>query len=124
MILPKSAVQDVKVWLRVNTDFLFQLLSSIQHDSGDIFEYLTSEGIFTRLRVGGRWIVRLGDNNELHGFDSFTHAFIFYRRYQRRHGISPKVYVDGGHTVEESGELIADLPTVVELDKFDQYLSL
>jgi hypothetical protein len=114
MIAPNATV-DSKAWLRVNTDFLFELLSSIQKDEGDVFDYLVRQKIFFRLRIGGKWIVMI--DSKPHGFDSFTHGFVFYRRYQKAQKMSHFTYL-----YENTREF--GLPQKVDLSQFDSYLAL
>lgn len=114
MILCNGRTIDHQIWLRVNTDFMFELVCAIEPDKGDVFSYLVHEKkVISRLRVGGRWLVHLPE--QTHGFDSFTHAFVFYRRYQKQRNIAPIQLI-----YSTTNEYV--LPRKVDLSAYDSLL--
>lgn len=113
LIAPPANVHR-KAWKRVNTDFLFELLSSIEYENGDVFDYVVRHGIFTCLRINRKWLIHI--NDQIHGFESFTHAFIFYRRYCIKQNIQAVNYLFGD---TEDG-----LPKKVDLSQYDTILKI
>ncbi len=89
-----------EIWLRVNTDFLFELASSM-NEEGDVVSYLIHNGIIVRIRALGKWRY----NNRY--FDSFTHAFAYMREIEQHK--DPKVVIFNQDI----------LPVTIDLSIFD-----
>ncbi len=108
-MLADHATVPSAAWKRVNTDFLFWLASSVSIDKGDVWEFLTSQRIIRQQRLARKWIVE-----DAHGFDSFTHAFIFLRKRQRAQNIPHVVYLEPPNHASR-------LPEDIDLSQFDEH---
>ena len=117
MFMAKGTIEETNVNRRVYTDFLFKYAASGDFEKGDIYHYLTTSGIITRLQITREWILRVSNPDIFFCFPSFAHAFLFMRIRQRAVNEPSLVF----HIGEKS---LDDLPCPVDLTQFDEFIFL